>query len=313
MKRTPIIIDCDPGTDDAVALLMMMAARDQLNVLGITTVFGNVPLPHITRNALQICELACCEDIPVYEGCSHPMVNIHSCTFEEIHGKTGIDGADLPPPRLKKQEKHAIDFIIETLLSSPEKITLACTAPMTNLAIALVKEPRIKEKIEKVVFMGGSVNLGNITPCAEFNIFCDPHAAHVVFKSGVKMVMAGLDVTHQLILSPQRKQRLKEINNKASKMIIGMYDLSEKFDMKRYDFDGGVIHDGAVIAYLLKPDLFSGRDCPGDVEIHSTVAIGRTIIDWWNMDKKPANIHVLEKVDTEAFFEHLFSLIASYR
>ncbi len=312
MVSRPLIFDCDPGTDDAVALLMAFAHPEQLNILGVTTVGGNVPLRHTSLNGLKIAELAGREDIPVFAGCDRPLVKHEYLSVEQIHGKTGLAGVNFPDPQRALESEHAVDFIIRTLLQSPEKITLAVTGPQTNIAMALVKEPKIISKIDEIIFMGGSITEGNITPAAEFNLFMDPHAAHVVLSSKIKLTMMGLDVTHQLVTTPDRLTAIQKIGNKQSQAVFDILSFSGAYDMKRYEIDGGYIHDAVVTAYLLKPELFQGRDVPVTVEISGQMTMGRTLVDWYNVHKFPANVKVIRTVDVSGFYALLSECLKKY-
>ncbi|MBS0185130.1 MAG: nucleoside hydrolase [Proteobacteria bacterium] len=312
MAPRALIFDCDPGTDDAVALLMAFAHPDRLNILGVTTVGGNVPLKYTSVNGLKIAELARREDIPVFAGCDRPLVKHEYLSVEEIHGKTGLAGVNFPEPKRALETEHAVDFIIRMLMQSPKKVTLAVTGPQTNIAMALVKEPKIVSKIDEIVFMGGSITEGNITPAAEFNFFMDPHAAHVVLSSKIKMTMMGLDVTHQLVTTPERLKDIQKIGNKQSQAIFDILSFSGAYDMKRYEIDGGHIHDAVVTAFLLKPDLFSGRDCPVQVEIAGHVTMGRTLVDWYNVNNLTTNVKVMRHVDIDGFYDLLLECLKRY-
>ncbi len=312
MKPRALIFDCDPGTDDAVALLMAFAHPERLNILGVTTVGGNVPLKYTSLNGLKIAELAGREDIPVFAGCDRPLVKHEYLSVEQIHGKTGLAGVSFPEPKRALESEHAVDFIIRTLLQSSEKITLAVTGPQTNIAMALVKEPKIVSKIDEIIFMGGSITEGNITPAAEFNFFMDPHAAHVVLSSKIKLTMMGLDVTHQLVTTPARLKAIQSIGNKQSQAVFDILSFSGAYDMNRYEIEGGHIHDATVTAYLLKPELFQGRECPVDVEISGQMTMGRTLVDWYNSNNNETNVKVIRSVDIEGFYDLLLECLKKY-
>lgn len=311
MAKRKIILDCDPGQDDAVAILLALASPDEIELAGITTVAGNVPLALTSTNALRICELAGRTDVPVYAGCSRPMLR-PLMTAEWVHGSTGIDGANLPDPTMALQPGHAVDFIVETCLAAADdSITLCPIGPMTNVALAIIKAPEILPKIAEVVFMGGTVfNPGNTSPSAEFNILVDPHAAHVVVHSGVKQTMLGLDVTHKALTTRERHARIAAIDSAVGRTVAGMLDFYNRFDMKRYGMEGGPLHDPCVIAYLVDPTLFQGRDATLDIEIVSELTMGRTVVDWWNITDAPTNAHVIDEVDHERFFALLTERLA---
>ena len=309
MKKT-IIIDCDPGQDDAIAILLALASGDELEVLGITTVAGNVPLALTQRNARLMCELAGFKDMPVYAGCSRPILR-PLVTAEHVHGKTGLDGVDFAEPTMPLQDQHGVDFIIDTLLAQPPAtVTLCPLGPLTNIALAMIKEPKIIEHIKEIVLMGGAIAQGNTTPAAEFNIYVDPHAARVVFEAGVKLTMIGLDVTHQALATEQRLTVIKELNTPVSEAVVGLLDFFNRYDTKRYGIPGAPLHDPCVIAYLLKPELFSGKDCYVRIETDSEPSMGMTVVDWWNALKQPANTNVLDSIDAKGFYRLLTEALA---
>ncbi len=309
MAKRPIIIDCDPGQDDAVALLLALASPDELAVLGITTVAGNVPLALTQMNARKICELAGRKDVLVYAGCSRPILR-PLVTAEYVHGSTGLDGADLPEPEMNLAEGHAIDFIIDTVMRHSEPVTLCPTGPLTNIAMAVIKEPAIIPKVAEVVLMGGAIREGNTTPAAEFNIYVDPHAARVVFEAGWKITMLGLDVTHQALTTEARLQKLQSIGTPVTDATAGLLDFYQRYDLERYHMPGAPLHDPCVIAFLLQPELFSGRDAHVRVETESEIAMGRTDVDWWNLLKEPANAFVVDGIDDDGFFDLLIERLA---
>ncbi|WP_054309701.1 nucleoside hydrolase [Mesorhizobium sp. 1M-11] len=300
--KRKIIIDTDPGQDDAVAILLALASPE-LDVIGITAVAGNVPLRLTEKNALKICELAGRRDIKVYSGAIRPLVR-QLVTAEHVHGKTGLDGPDLPEPTMKLQEQHAVDFIVETLMhEEPGSVTLCPLGPLTNIALALVREPRIATRIKEIVLMGGGFfEGGNVTPAAEFNIYVDPHAADVVFHSGVPIVVMPLDVTHKALTTAKRVEAFRAMGSKVGDATAALLDFFERFDEEKYGTDGGPLHDPCVIAYLLKPDLFKGRHCNVTVETTSDLTMGMTVIDWWGVTDRPKNATVMRDIDSDGFF-----------
>lgn len=301
-----IIIDTDPGQDDAAAILLALASPDEIDVLGITAVAGNVPLKMTKRNARIVCELAGRTDMRVFAGCDKPMQR-PLVTAEHVHGKTGLDGPDLPEPTMPLQEKHAVDFLVETLRAHPEKTVTLCTlGPLTNVAMAFEKAPDIIERVQEIVMMGGGYfEGGNITPSAEFNIYVDPEAAKLVFGSGIPIVMMPLDVTHQLLCLEDRVDRIDGLGNPAAKAMAEMLRFYERFDVEKYGSDGGPLHDPAVTAYLLKPELFSGRECNVEIEVNSELTLGETVIDWWRVTDRKPNALVIGKADAQGFFDLL--------
>lgn len=302
MTARPIIIDTDPGQDDAVALLLALASPDELEVLAITTVAGNVPLPYTSINARKVVELANRPEVPVHEGCERPMVK-DLVTAEYVHGPTGLEGADLPTPTIEPASLHAVDVIIAHLLDSdPGSITLCTLGPLTNLGMAIVKEPSIVSRIDQIVMMGGGLfEGGNVTPAAEFNIYVDPHAAKRVFESGVPIVVMPLDVTHKVLTLPSRIEAFRSLDTEAGRAVAGMIDYFDRYDMEKYGSDGAPLHDPTVIAYLLEPDLFTGRECNVEIVVEGP-AEGMTLIDWWGVTGKAANALVMGGIDSDGFF-----------
>lgn len=297
-----IIIDTDPGQDDAVAILLALGSPE-LEVVGITAVAGNVPLKLTEKNARKICELAGRPDVKVYSGAIRPLMR-HLVTAEEVHGKTGLNGPELPEPKMKLQDEHAVDFIVRTLMEEDSgTITLCPLGPLTNIALALIREPKIASRIKEIVLMGGGFfEGGNVTPAAEFNIYVDPHAADVVLRSGVPIVMMPLDVTHKALTSAKRIAAVRALGTRVGEATAQMLEFFERFDEEKYGTDGGPLHDPCVIAYLLKPDLFKGRSCNVTVETASELTMGMTVIDWWGVTKRQKNALVMRDIDSDGFF-----------
>ena len=297
-----IIIDTDPGQDDAIAILLALGSPE-LEVLGITAVGGNVPLLLTQTNARKICELAGRPDIKVFAGASRPLVR-SLVTAENVHGKTGLNGPDLPEPTMPLQEQHAVDFIVETLMREESgTVTLCPLGPLTNIALALNREPRIGDRIKQIVLMGGGFfEGGNITPTAEFNIYVDPHACEVVLGSGIDIVMMPLDVTHKALTSADRIAVFRGLGSRVGTAAAEMLEFFERFDEEKYGTDGGPLHDPCVIAYLIKPDLFSGRRCNVEVETGSELTMGMTVVDWWGVTSRGKNATVMRDIDAAGFF-----------
>ncbi|MEM9104830.1 MAG: nucleoside hydrolase [Pseudomonadota bacterium] len=305
-----IIIDTDPGQDDAVAILLALAS-DRLDVLGITAVAGNVPLPLTEKNARKICELAGKPETRVFAGASAPLQR-PLVTAEYVHGKTGIDGPELPEPVMPLQSQYGVDFIVETLLSEPAgEVTLCTLGPLTNIAQALRREPRIAERIEQIVMMGGGFfEGGNVTPAAEFNIYVDPEAAKMVFEAGIPIVMIPLDVTHKVLTTRKRVAAIGALATPVSLAVVELLEFFERFDEEKYGIEGGPLHDPTVIAWLLQPDLFSGRYCNVEIETTSPLTDGMTVVDWWQVTDRPHNALVLRDVDADGFFDLLVDHLA---
>lgn len=301
-----IIIDTDPGQDDAAALMLAFASPQELDILGICAVAGNVPLPLTSRNARIVCELCGRTDIPVFEGVDRPLVR-DLVTAEHVHGRTGLDGADLDEPKMPVDARHAVDFIIDTIRREPTgEVTLCTLGPLTNIATALQKAPDIASKVRELVMMGGGYfEGGNITPAAEFNIFVDPHAAELVFRSQIPIVMMPLDVTHKLMTTKARVARIAAIGTRQARVMVDWLEFFERFDEEKYGSDGGPLHDPTVIAYLLAPDLFSGRECNVEIETVSELTMGMTVVDWWRVSGRKANAQVMHDVDADGFFNLL--------
>ncbi len=307
-----IVIDTDPGQDDAVALLLALASPE-LDVLGITTVAGNVPLALTQRNARIVCELAGRSDMPVFAGATHPMVR-PLVTAEYVHGKTGLNGPELWDPTMPLRKEHAVDFIIKTLrLNRDGAVTLCVLGPLTNIALALIKAPDIAAHIREIVLMGGGCfEGGNTTPAAEFNIYVDPHAAKVVFQSGVPLVVMPLDLTHKALTTRERVARFAGLGNKVGTFTAEMLDFFERFDKEKYGSEGAPLHDPNVIAYLLKPEIYRGREVNIEIETESDLCLGMTVVDWWRVTGRKANALYMRGIDDNAFFELLFERLARY-
>lgn len=309
---TQIIIDTDPGQDDAVAILLALASPE-LEVLGITTVAGNVPLALTHVNARKVCELAGRQDIRVFSGCDKPLQRA-LVTAENVHGKTGLDGIELPEPNMPLQAQHSVDFIIETLRNAPEKtITICSLGPMTNTAQALLKAPDIASRIAKIVLMGGGFfEGGNITPSAEFNMFVDPEAAKVVFGAGIPLTVIPLDVTHKALTSKAWVEGLRAMNTLVGTAVASWTDFFERYDMEKYGAAGAPLHDPCVIAYMLKPELFTGRYINVEIETDSPLTVGATVADWWRVTDRAANAEFMNTIDRDGFFDLLTERLARY-
>lgn len=306
-----LIIDTDPGQDDAVAILLALASPE-VNLLGITTVAGNVPLALTEVNARKICDLAGRQDIPVFAGLSRPLIR-NLVTAEHVHGRTGLDGPDLPPPETPLQDQHAVDFIIDTIRHEPEgSVTIAPIGPLSNIAMALQRAPDIAPCIQQIVLMGGGCfEGGNITPAAEFNIYVDPHAAAVVFGAGIPVTMMPLDVTHKALTTTTRTEALRELGNRTGIAVAEMLQFFERFDEAKYGSDGGPLHDPCTIAWMIAPEIFTGRHCNVEIETTSELTMGMTVIDWWQVSGRPHNAFVVGDLDADAFFALITSRLAS--
>ena len=306
-----IIIDTDPGQDDAVAILLALASPE-IEILGITAVAGNVPLSLTEVNARKICEMAGRSDIKVYSGAIRPMLR-NLVTAEHVHGRTGLDGPVLPDPTMPLQKQHAVDFIVETLMERPAGTVTLCTlGPLTNVALALVREPRIASRIKRIIAMGGGFfEGGNVTPTAEFNIYVDPQAARLVLESDIPFTLIPLDCTHQALTTRARVEKFRGMNNKVGPATAQLLDFFERFDEQKYGTDGGPLHDPCVIAWLLHPELFASRDVNVSVECESELTMGMTVIDWWRVTDRKANATVCRGINADGFFDLLEKRLAT--
>ena len=306
-----IIIDTDPGQDDAVAILLALASPDEIEVLGITAVAGNVPLALTAKNARIVCELAGRPDVKVFAGCEHPLRRT-LVTAEHVHGQTGLNGPRLPDPVMELQQQHGVDFIIDTLRSHPEgTVTLCPLGPLTNIATALQRAPDIAGRIQEIVLMGGAYfEVGNITPAAEFNIYVDPQAADIVFRSGVPLVVMPLDVTHKALVTKPRNDAFRALGTRVGTAVAQMTDFFERFDKEKYGSNGAPLHDPCVTAYLIRPELFTGRHINVTIETTSELTLGMTVADWWRVTQRPANAMFMGGIDADGFFGLLTERLA---
>ncbi|WP_308916778.1 nucleoside hydrolase [Jannaschia sp. LMIT008] len=305
-----IIIDTDPGQDDAVAILLALASPE-LNVLGITAVAGNVPLDLTARNARIVCELAGRKDVPVFAGCERPLTR-DLVTAEHVHGKTGLDGVELRDPKMPLADGHAVDFIVDTLCREPPgSVTLCPLGPLTNIATALRRAPDITSRIARIVLMGGAYfEVGNITPAAEFNIYVDPEAAKAVFAAGIPLTVVPLDCTHKALTTRARNDAIRGLGNRVGDVVAAWTGFFERFDKEKYGSEGAPLHDPLVIAWLLRPDLFTGREINVEIEADSDLTRGMTVADWWGVTDREPNALFLGDVDADGFFAMLTERLA---
>lgn len=306
-----IIIDTDPGQDDAVAILLALAAPAEIDLLAITCVAGNVPVALTTKNACLVCELAGRPDVAIYIGCDRPL-DRDLVTAEHVHGDTGLNGIVLPDPTMPIQEQHAVAYLIETLRGAdPGSITLCMLGPLTNVATALRDAPDCAAGIEQIVLMGGAYfEVGNITPAAEFNIYVDPEAADIVFSSGIDIVVAPLDLTHKALTSAAWSANMRQLG-RLGEVVASWCDFFERFDVEKYGSTGAPLHDPNVIAYLLRPDLYSGRHINVEIEVESDLTRGMTVADWWGVTDRKPNALFLGDVDAAGFYDLLTQRLAT--
>jgi pyrimidine-specific ribonucleoside hydrolase len=302
---TPIVIDCDPGHDDAIAILLALGSPE-LEVRGITTVAGNQTLDKTTRNALKILELAGRTDIPVAAGADRPLVRTLR-TAAHVHGESGLDGPDLPEPSTRPVDVHAADLLAELIEPG---VVLVPTGPLTNVALLLQRHPDVRDRLDRIVWMGGAIAEGNVTPAAEFNAFVDPEAAAVVFGSGIDVTMIGLDVTHQALFTPEHAERLRG-TGRAGATVAELADFFLEFHRTLYRFDGAPIHDAVAVAHVLDPTLVETLRCNVEIETKSEFCDGRTVVDRWLVRDAPRNADVGIELDAERFLELLVERVAA--
>ena len=309
MQKEKIILDCDPGHDDAVAI-MLAAINPKIELLGITVVAGNQKLEKTVNNTLKVCNHLNL-DVPVYSGMSRPMIR-EQLIADDIHGETGLDGPKFEELKIKAEDKHAVNFIIDTLMNSDEKVTLVPTGPLTNIGMAIRFEPRIIEKINRIVLMGGSYQLGNMTPAAEFNILADPDAAHIVFSSGVKIVMMGLDLTRQASATKEVVEKIKSLNNKASKLFVDLMEFFAASQKNVYGWSAPPVHDPTTIAYIIDPECIEVKPMFCEIELWSERSYGRTLCDYFGILKKEPNVDVAVKLDFDKFWNLVYENLKLY-
>lgn len=303
----PIIIDCDPGHDDAVALLLALASKE-VELLGVSTVAGNQTLEKTTTNAISVLDYAGHAEIPVAAGASQPLVR-ELRVAADIHGASGLDGAELPGPSREPNASHAIDWIAATLASAPMPVTLVATGPLTNLALLLARYPVIESQIGRLVLMGGAIGQGNITPAAEFNIWVDPEAAQRVFSSSLDLTMVGLDVTHQALLTPVHLDALRA-SGRAGRLVADMYGFYLPVHQQRYGWEGAPVHDAVALSHLLDGSLIGTVHRGVVIDTGGELSRGRTYVDLWRQAGWTANCHVAVEIDAERFIALLIERLA---
>jgi inosine-uridine nucleoside N-ribohydrolase len=303
MTPAPILLDCDPGHDDAIALLLALASPE-LELRGVTTVAGNQTLEKTTANALRVLEFVGRGDVDVAAGADRPLVR-EPFVAAYVHGETGLDGPDLPPPRGLPVDRHAADFLAERVTGT----TLVATGPLTNIALLLARHPDARP--ERIVLMGGSIAAGNVTPAAEFNIWADPEAAARVFASGHDLTMIGLDVTHKALMRDEHAERLRA-SGRSGRMVAELYDFFSRFHAETYGFDGAPIHDAVAVAYVFRPDLVETAHRHVAIDCQSELCRGRTVVDLWRRTGNDPNAHVGVEIEDDAFLELLVERLSSF-
>jgi len=302
MTPVPIVLDCDPGHDDAIALLLALASPE-IELRGVTTVAGNQTVEKTTANALRVLELAGRNDVEVAAGAGRPLVR-EPFVAAYVHGETGLDGSDLPPARGEPVTQHAVDFLAERAGG----ITLVATGPLTNVALLLARHPEVRP--ERIVLMGGAIAEGNVTPAAEFNVWADPEAAKRVFASGLDLTMVGLDVTHQALVRTEHKERLRGAG-RVGRTVAELLDFYDRFHREVYGFDGSPIHDAVALAYAFRPELLETRELNVEVDCESELCRGRTVVDVWCRSGREANANVAVGIESAAFVELLVERVGS--
>jgi inosine-uridine nucleoside N-ribohydrolase len=303
MTPAPILLDCDPGHDDAIALLLALASPE-VELRGVTTVAGNQTLEKTTANALRVLEFVGREDIDVAAGAERPLVR-EPFVAAYVHGETGLDGPDLPPPQGQPVEQHAVDFLAERIAGT----TLVATGPLTNVALLLARHPNARP--ERIVLMGGAIAEGNVTPAAEFNIWADPEAAARVFTSGLDLTMIGLDVTHKALMRDEHAERLRA-SGRTGRMVAELYDFYSSFHAETYGFGGAPIHDAVAVAHAFHPDFVATKHRHVAIDTQSELCRGRTVVDLWRRSGQEPNAHVGVEIQGEAFTELLVERLGSF-
>lgn len=310
MSKQRLIIDCDPGQDDFINLMLAFAARDRFDIRAVTAVAGNVPLALTERNARLACDWAGIDDVPVHAGCAAPLLR-PLATAEYVHGETGVDGLPAAVPRTPLADGHGVNAIVDILRESDAPTTLVATGPLTNIAMALRLAPESAARIDQIVLMGGAVREGgNITPSAEFNMAVDPHAAAIVADSGIPLAIFGLDVTHGFLMTRARRSRLRAMGTPLATVVADMLDFSSQHDKTRDASDGAPLHDPCTMLYLIAPELFHTRRCALAVEVDSSLTYGHTAVDFRGVTGRPMNARWADAIDDEAAFDCLVSYIA---
>ena len=307
-EPTPILLDCDPGHDDAIALLLALASPE-LELLGVTTVAGNQTLPKTTANALRVLELVGRPDVPVAAGADRPLAR-ELFVAAYVHGDSGLDGPALPPAAGHPVEQHAVDFLAEAVLRADRPVTLVPTGPLTNVALLLARHPEAAARIGRIALMGGAIAEGNVTPAAEFNVWADPEAAWRVFRSGLPVTMIGLDVTHKALMRAEHVERLRA-SGTVGRLVAELHDFFARFHRETYGFDGAPIHDAVAVAHVLRPGLVETVRRHVDVDCESSLCRGRTVVDLWRRTGQEPNADVGVDIDAPAFLKLLCERIES--
>jgi pyrimidine-specific ribonucleoside hydrolase len=301
----PVIIDCDPGHDDAMAL-MLAVASPELDLVAVTTVAGNQTLDRVTSNAIRVLDVVDAQHVPVAAGADRGLIHTAN-SASDVHGETGLDGPDLPPPSREPEPVHAVELIASKL--ADQKLTLIPIGPLTNIALLLATHPELRGQIEKIVVMGGAIGIGNVTPSAEFNIWADPDAAYRVFTSGLNITMVGLDVTHRAMLSAERADALRE-NGRAGGVVADLHGFYRQYHERVYGHSDTPVHDALAVAHTIKPEVITTEHLPVEIDVTHGPCRGRTVVDQLHRTGQPDNAHVATDVDAKAFIDLLTERIS---
>jgi inosine-uridine nucleoside N-ribohydrolase len=301
---TPIVLDCDPGHDDAIALLLALASPE-VELLGVTTTYGNQTLDKTTANALRVLELVGRTDVPVARGADRPLAR-PLAVAAHVHGDSGLDGPVLPPPRAEPTAAGAVEWLASAVAAANGPVTLVPTGPLTNVARYL--DERGTSGIGRIVLMGGAIAEGNMTPAAEFNVWADPEAAQIVFDAGLDVTMIGIDVTHRAVTSPDVERRLRS-SGRVGTFVAELVDFFNVFHRDTYGWDGSPIHDAVAVAHVVRPGLVETKLRNVEIELVSELCRGRTVVDLWRRTERPPNAHVGVDLDAEGFFDLLVERI----
>lgn len=310
-KNVKVILDCDPGHDDAISIILAASKVSNLKIEAITTVAGNVEVEKNTLNTLKVCDIIGLDDVPVAQGADRPLIKEKEIA-EEIHGETGLDGPELPnEPTKEKIEQHGVDLIIEKVMASDDDIVLVPTGPLTNIAMAMIREPKIIPKIKEIVLMGGGT-FGNWTPTAEFNIYVDAEAAKIVYNSGVPITMFGLDVTHQALATREIIDDLATIDNQVATFVVELLEFFAQTYKDYFGFEGGPIHDACTVAYLIDPTIFTVKHVHVDVETKGELTYGTTAVDLLGVTGKEPNVNFATALDQDKFWTLFKEALKTY-
>lgn len=306
----PVIMDVDPGHDDALAMLLAYA-RPEVNLQAVTVVAGNQTLPKTVLNCLQVCTVAGITDVPIAAGAAQPMLR-PQVIAPDVHGESGLEGPQMPEPTIVLEPVHAVDLIARTIRESHEPVTLIPTGPLTNIALFLLKYPDLKQRIAHICLMGGAIGQGNRTPSAEFNIYVDPEAARIVFNAGLPLTMIGLDVTHKALITPAHSRALRESGGTVSVVVADLLDFFTLWHEKVFHLGGAPLHDPCAVAQVIQPGIVRTQHLHVDVEVHGELTAGRTVVDLFGVTGKEPNAHVGVDIDTPAFVTMLLDAVRSY-